>query len=37
MRGWIRVNVLPSPKGRRPDGGYFEPATVRIDWKEGAR
>lgn len=33
----MTVTVLPSPKGRRPDGGYFDPATVRIDWKEGAQ
>ncbi|MCA1707415.1 MAG: recombinase family protein, partial [Actinobacteria bacterium] len=31
------VTVLPSPKGRRPDGGYFDPATVRINWKMTCR
>jgi len=27
------VTVLPAPRGRRPDGGYFDPETVRLAWK----
>jgi len=29
----VTVTVLPAPKGRRPDGGYFDPTTIRIEWK----
>lgn len=33
----MTVTILPSPKGRRPGWSpgrrYFDPATVRIDWK----
>jgi len=29
----ITVTVLPAPKGRRPDGGYFDPTTIDITWK----
>ena len=29
----LTVTVLPAPRGRRPDGGYFDPETVRLAWK----
>jgi len=29
----LTVTVLPAPRGRRPDGGYFDPDTVRLEWK----
>ena len=25
--------VLPAPRGRKPGGAYFDPSSVRIDWK----
>ena len=30
----MTVTVLPAPRGRRPDGTYFDPSSVRIDWKD---
>lgn len=27
------VTLLPAPRGRRPGGGYFDPDSVRIEWK----
>jgi site-specific DNA recombinase len=27
------VTVLPGARGRKPGGGYFDPALIRIDWK----
>jgi site-specific DNA recombinase len=29
----MTVTVLPAPRGRRPGGGYFDPESVRVDWK----
>jgi hypothetical protein len=25
--------VLPTSRGRRPNGAYFDPTGIRIDWK----
>jgi len=27
------VTVLPGACGRKPGGAYFDPSTVKIDWK----
>jgi site-specific DNA recombinase len=27
------VTVLPTSRGRRPDGGYFDPTGIHIEWK----
>ena len=29
----MTVTVLKAPRGRQPDGGYFNPDYIRIDWK----
>jgi site-specific DNA recombinase len=29
----MTVTVLPGARGRKPGGGYFDPASVRIDWR----
>ncbi len=29
----MTVTLLPAPRGRRPGGYYFEPASVKIEWK----
>jgi DNA invertase Pin-like site-specific DNA recombinase len=29
----MTVTVLPAARGRKPGGAYFDPETVRIDWK----
>lgn len=29
----LTVTVLPTSKGRRPDGSYFDPTGIHIDWK----
>ncbi|MFI7610688.1 recombinase family protein [Nonomuraea terrae] len=29
----MTVTILPTRYGRGPDGSYFDPASVRIDWK----
>jgi site-specific DNA recombinase len=29
----MTVTVLPGARGRKPGGGYFDPATIRIDWR----
>ena len=29
----LTVTVLPTSKGRRPDGSYFDPTGIDIDWK----
>lgn len=29
----MTVTILPSPRGRRPGGGYFDPEYIQIDWK----
>jgi len=29
----MTVTMLPARKGRQPGGGYWDPASVRIDWK----
>jgi hypothetical protein len=29
----MTVTILPTRHGRGPDGSYFDPASVRIDWK----
>ena len=29
----LTVTVLPTSKGRRPDGSYFDPTGIKIDWK----
>jgi hypothetical protein len=29
----MTVTILPAPRGRRPGGGYFDPAFVRVEWK----
>jgi site-specific DNA recombinase len=28
------VTLLPAPRGRRPGGGYFDPASVDIQWRQ---
>lgn len=28
------VTLLPAPRGRRPGGGYFDPDSVRIEWRQ---
>ena len=38
MRGKVisammSVVVLPATRGRKPGGAYFDPDSVRIDWK----
>lgn len=30
----MRVTLLPAPRGRRPGGQYFDPESVRIEWRE---
>ncbi len=29
----LTVTVLPTSRGRRPDGGYFDPTGIHIKWK----
>ncbi|HJT04627.1 MAG TPA: recombinase family protein [Pseudonocardiaceae bacterium] len=29
----LTVTVLPTSKGRRPDGSYFDPTSIHIEWK----
>lgn len=29
----MTVTILPSRKGRQPGGGYWDPNSIRIDWK----
>lgn len=29
----MTVTVLPAGRGRRPGGGYFDPETIRIEWR----
>jgi len=29
----MTVTVLPAPRGRKPGGGYFDPAYIEIAWK----
>jgi hypothetical protein len=29
----LTVTVLPTGKGRRPDGSYFDPTGIHIEWK----
>ena len=29
----LTITVLPTSKGRRPDGSYFDPTGIHIDWK----
>lgn len=29
----LTVTVLPTSRGRRPDGSYFDPTGIRINWK----
>ena len=29
----MTVTVLPSPRGRKPGGGYFDPNYIGIEWK----
>ena len=29
----MTVTLLPVARGRKPSGGYFDTASVRIDWK----
>ncbi|HET9118410.1 MAG TPA: hypothetical protein VFN75_10140 [Pseudonocardiaceae bacterium] len=29
----LTVTVLPTSKGRRPDGSYFDPAGIHIEWE----
>ncbi|MGH3841480.1 MAG: zinc ribbon domain-containing protein [Pseudonocardiaceae bacterium] len=29
----LTVTVLPTGRGRRPDGSYFDPTGIHIDWK----
>ncbi|MCA1836684.1 MAG: recombinase family protein [Actinobacteria bacterium] len=29
----LTVTVLPTSRGRRPDGSYFDPTGIHIDWK----
>jgi site-specific DNA recombinase len=29
----LTVTVLPTSKGRRPDGSYFNPTGIHLDWK----
>lgn len=29
----MTVTLLPAPRGRRPGGGYFDPDSVRIEWR----
>jgi site-specific DNA recombinase len=28
------VTLLPTPRGRRPGGAYFDPDSVRIEWRQ---
>ncbi len=30
----MTVTVLKAPRGRQPDGGYFNPDYIRIEWKD---
>lgn len=30
----MTVTLLSAPRGRRPNGGYFDPHSVRIDWRQ---
>lgn len=30
----MTVTVLPSPRGRKPGGAYFDPNTIEVCWKE---
>ena len=30
----MTVTVLPSARGRKPGGGYFDPSSIRIEWKK---
>lgn len=29
----MTVTLLPAPRGRRPGGHYFDPTSIRIDWR----
>jgi len=29
----MAVTVLPSARGRKPGGEYFDPASIKISWK----
>lgn len=29
----MTVTLLPAPRGRRPGGGYFDPTSIRIEWR----
>ncbi len=29
----VTVTVMPGARGRKPGGGYFDPSTVRVEWK----
>jgi DNA invertase Pin-like site-specific DNA recombinase len=33
VRETMAVTLLPAPRGRRPDGSYFAPESVRIEWR----
>jgi site-specific DNA recombinase len=28
------VTLLPAPRGRRPGGGYFDPTSIRVEWRQ---
>ncbi|MCM6776440.1 recombinase family protein [Nocardia sp. CDC159] len=32
----MTVTILPSPRGRKPGGRYFDPACIQIEWKDPA-
>lgn len=34
VRSLILVTILPTTRGRKPGGGYFDPESIRIDWLE---
>jgi site-specific DNA recombinase len=31
----MTVTLLPAPRGRRPGGHYFDPGSIKIEWKVG--
>lgn len=34
VRALMMITILPTRPGRKPGGLYFDPASVRIDWRE---
>jgi DNA invertase Pin-like site-specific DNA recombinase len=35
VRVLMNVRLMPSRPGRQPGGGYFDPASVRVEWRHG--